>query len=337
LPRLLPAEWEEHEALWAAWPSHPELWGEDLDGARGEVTNFLRAVADIDPQTGAQRGEHIKLLVKGADAAASAHSHLDGLHIEILNCDFGDIWIRDSGPLFLACNDELRALGFRFNGWGGRYLLDGDEVLAATLAKFAHIPFERHFWTLEASALETDGEGVFLAQRPSLLDKKRNPGLNEETCRQKLCSALGARQVHFVDAVLEGDEVCSRLNGVVRFIGPNHLLMMKGQSNDDPNIKSFERLARNLEKARFNLSFIPSPGRVEDSDGEILPASFLYYIISNSSIIIPTYGTPYDDMALEAFKPLFPTRKVVGIRSDYLLMGGGSFLHMTIPQIRWPF
>lgn len=337
MPRLLPAEWEEHEALWVAWPSHPELWGDDLEGARGEVTNVLRAVADIDPQTGEQRGEHIKLLVKGADAAASAHSHLDGLHIEILNCDFGDIWIRDSGPLFLACDDELRALGFQFNGWGGRYLLDGDEMLAATLAKCAHVPFERHFWTLEASALETDGEGTFVVQRSNLLDKRRNPGLEEAACRQKLYSALGARQVHFVDAVMAGDEICSRLNDVVRFIGPNHLLMMKAQSDDDPNMKCFERLTETLEKACFDLSFIPSPGRVEDRDGEVLPASFLHYIISNSSIIIPLYGTPYDDMALEAIKPLFPNRKVVGIRSDHLLTGGGSFLHMSIPQIRWPF
>ena len=39
-----PAEWAPHDAVWIGFPSHAELWEEDLEPARGEVIEFARAV-----------------------------------------------------------------------------------------------------------------------------------------------------------------------------------------------------------------------------------------------------------------------------------------------------
>ncbi len=41
-----PAEWAAHDAVWIGFPSHPDLWEEDLEQARAEVVAFARAVHD---------------------------------------------------------------------------------------------------------------------------------------------------------------------------------------------------------------------------------------------------------------------------------------------------
>src|SRR3546814_20609675 len=69
---------------------------------------------------------------------------------------------------------------------------------------------------------------------------------------------------------------------------------------------------------------IPSPGRVL-RDGEIIPASYMNFYIGNAAVVVPLYGAPNDDAAVEAIGALFPGREAVGFRADHILTGGGSF------------
>ncbi len=50
-----------------------------------------------------------------------------------------------------------------------------------------------------------------------------------------------------------------------------------------------------------------------DDDGRVMPASYLNFYVANTTVIVPTYGTPHDAIAVDALKPYFPHRKIVGL------------------------
>ena len=62
---FIPAEWAPHRAMWVGWPSHAELWEDNLEPAQAEVEALVRALA------GPGR-EQVRLLVGQPDALADA-------------------------------------------------------------------------------------------------------------------------------------------------------------------------------------------------------------------------------------------------------------------------
>ena len=113
-----PAEWAPHAGVWLAWPSAADLWEDNLAPAQTEFVELCRAIADVDPLTGRARGEALNVLAAADSAAGRA---LAGLPVRFHQILFGDIWLRDTAPVFVrAANGEVAAVTFAFNGWGGK-------------------------------------------------------------------------------------------------------------------------------------------------------------------------------------------------------------------------
>jgi agmatine deiminase len=321
---IVPAEWAPHRAMWVGFPSHAELWREDLEQAQKEVADLARALAGPG-------GERVRLMVVGDEAEAAARALLGDTSVEIVRGQFGDIWLRDTGPIFVDRDGSASAAGFQFNGWGGKYSLEGDDIVAEQIAAASGAPLVRNGFVLEGGALDHDGLGTILTTRQCLLNANRNKDWDEASATSGLASALGARKVLWLGDGLLNDHTDGHVDNLARFVAPGVVACPMGFGADDPNAEVYAETARLLagmtdsRGSPLQVARIPSPGRILDEDGEIIPASHMNFLIANEAVIVPIYAEESGAFAVEVISGLFPERQVIGLPSTAILTGGGSF------------
>jgi len=274
--------------------------------------------------------ERIKVLACGEEAFATADIVLDDA-AEIILADFGDIWLRDTGPIFALSGKDCIALRFRNNGWGGKYVLPGDDAVGDLVVSASGRESVHHDFILEGGALEHNGDGVVLTTRQCLLNPNRNPGWDQVAAEQHLAEALNCKQVIWLDEGLVNDHTDGHIDNLARFISADTVVCQAPSGDNDPNARIHDHIAAELEAAGLHVHRVPSPGLVTDEDGKAMPASHMNFIIGNATVVVPVYNTLYGKDAVEALKPLFPNHKVVGLSSRHLLTGGGS-LHCITQQ-----
>jgi len=335
-----PAEWAAHEAVWIAWPSHGDLWGEDaLIDAQAELSKLAEAIADPDDE-GKPRGEKLEVLVRTDADERLARWKLGAFGATTHRALYGDIWLRDTLPIFLShrTSSERAAASFRFNGWGGKYALPGDAELSSVVAKLSGQRTFSHELVLEGGSVEPDGEGTILTSEECLLNPNRNPGKSRAEIEKELEESLGAERVLWVTKGLLHDHTDGHIDTIARFVAPGRVVCMSASGDDDPNREVLDAIGKELAAMtdargrRLDVVRIPSPGRVLDEDGEVMPASHVNFYIGNRTVVVPTYGTKFDEAAVAAITPLFPGRRVVGASARVILEGGGAF-HCITQQV----
>ncbi len=339
-PRLhQPPEWTPHAAVWSAWPRVPDYWEGAIEGARREVAAFFRAITDPDPASGEPRGEHVKILVWGPEARRSAEKELSVPGIELIDAPYGDIWLRDTGPLFVR--DKMGALTaacFQTNGWGKKFLMEFDDGVNSRIAQLLDLPEHDENWVLEGGAIDIDGEGTCLTTRQCVLNPNRNANLPEAEIGQRLERSLGVKKLIWLDEGLANDHTDGHIDNIARFIGPGKVLCMHPGEHDDPNATVLRTIAETLRRETdvhgkpLEVITVPSPGYIPGVDGEPMAASYMNFYISNTRVIVPLYGSRNDVKVLDLLKPHFPGREVMGLPSNNILVGGGSFHCITQQQ-----
>jgi agmatine deiminase len=234
----------------------------------------------------------------------------------------------------------LASTVFAFNGWGGKYVLEHDDRVGERIALIARVRTFRVPFVLEGGAVDVDGEGSALTTRQCMLNPNRNGGIEARDVEAVLRDSLGVDKVLWLGSGLLNDHTDGHVDTVARFVRPGAVVAMEPRTDDDPNAAALRALLREAESLRdahgrkLEVLRIPSPGRVLDSEGRVMPASYVNFYVANACVAVPTYGAPWDDEAVELVGHLFPGRHAVGVESSSLLTGGGALHCITQQQPR---
>ena len=322
----MPAEWAPHAAVWTAWPHDPEQWLEGLTAPQRALMNMIIAIAD------GGRGERVELLVRGADDEAEARALLGptAAHVRFHHARYGDVWLRDTGPIFLSRSSELVASRFRFDGWGGKYVMAGDSEVAQHVMQWAGVRGAAFDWVMEGGAIDVDGAGMLLTTKQCLLDGVRNPGIDIPGYEARLRWALGVDEIIWLDRGLLNDHTDGHVDTIARFVAPGVVACMEPGAGD-PNADVMNQIIHDLRAAKLEVVTVPSPGKICDASGMIMPASYMNFYIANTTVVVPTYECAADDAAVAAIAKLFPTRRTVAVEGKCVVVGGGAF-HCSTQQ-----
>jgi agmatine deiminase len=323
----MPAEWAPHDWVWIGFPSNAAEWPDAFPEAQRQIAAFADAVH------AGGRGEEVRLVAADEANAAIARS-LVGPGVVVQVERHGDVWLRDTGPICVAHGGTRALVDFGFNGWGGKYEMPGDEDIGARLATQTDLPVLRQEWVFEGGAVDTDGTGLFVTTEQCLLNPNRNPTLDRGKIETLLAGSLGLSDMLWLGDGLMNDHTDGHVDNLARFVAPGILMVPEPDGPDDPNAAIYADARARAKAHGIDVAPIPSPGRIA-VDGEAIPASYMNFYTGNAAVVVPIYGRPNDDAALDALRPFFPGRDIVGLRSDGIVTGGGSF-HCTSQQMPSP-
>lgn len=317
-----PPEWHQSSTLWLAWPYDAELWLENLKPAQREFLALVEALKD----------QKLVVIFPNSHVLKTYEKlFVNFNHVSLKVINYADIWLRDTLPIMVKdAHDKMFLVIPKFNGWGQKYIFEADKDLSTRVAHELGAPMLTTELVFEGGALEFDGEGTLLTTEHCLLNTNRNPGWTKEQVEAELTRLFGLKKIIWLKFGLKNDHTDSHIDTIARFIAPGKVAIMVPQGQDDPNYKVLldikEQLGteRDAQNREISLVELPSAGSVLNLDGEPMPASYLNFIIGNEKIIVPTYGTPWDDKACEIIQEN-TSLEVIGLSARAILSGGGAF------------
>lgn len=333
--RYLPPEWAPQSAVMLTWPRADGDFRADFPEVE---QTFIRIAATISRF----QDVHINYGLDPAwlrDRLVQAGAH--PARLKVYRAESDDVWARDHGPITVVAEGRLRHLDFTFNGWGGKFNAERDNTLTRRLVDLGawQAPVDTLAFVLEGGAIETNGAGTLLTTTRCLLSPTRNPGLSRAQIQDALMHYFGVIRVLWLTrGDLIGDDTDGHIDTLARFCNAHTLVY---QGCDDPADAHYEELSameaeiqaftrRNGEP--YETVSLPLPAAIFDPNGRRLPAGYANFLVINGAVLVPTYGVPQDESALERLGGCFPERQVIGIDCTSLIRQYGS-LHCVTMQI----
>jgi len=335
----MPAEWAPHAATIVAWPHNTQTWPRNLRDAQTEFVQLVQAIANDEPV----------LLLAGNRLHAEIESRLQhrgscAHEVALLDIPTNDAWVRDYGPTFVCNGEQLLAIDWHYNAWGGKYppYHDDQQVVRRFVeihpSNTTRIPSKL---CIEGGAIEIDDAAVVLCTRSCALNPNRNAP-SEAHVQSQLQFFVGAEMVLWLSGnsvagnAIEGDDTDGHIDQLARFV-PGKRILHATSSRSDVSFEILERnrveLVSEISKRGLDYQLIelPIPAPVV-AFGNRLPASYCNFYVTNQSVLVPTFGQPQDDRAIQIIAECFSDRNVIGLPSRHLSVGLGSF-HCLTQQI----
>lgn len=349
----MPAEFERHAGCWMLWPERCDNWRAGAKPAQEAFATVATAIS---------LGEAVTVGVSAAQFQ-NARARLPE-HIRVLEISANDAWARDTGPTFVVdARGRRRAVDWPFNAWGGLagglyFPWDRDDEVARKIAEIEGADRYRAPLVLEGGAVHVDGQGTCLTTEECLLNPNRNPHMSKSDIEAELRRYLGVTQVIWLGRGVYLDETDGHIDELACFVAPGHVALTWTNDRDDPQYEiSLDALQR-LRKARdargrpltIHKIHQPDPlyvsaeeaqgldvreGTYPRRPGDRMPASYINFYVANRVVVMPLYDKRRDREAARVLARLFPTRRIMGVETREILLGGGN-IHCITQQVPAP-
>lgn len=334
----LPPEWAPQSGVMLTWPH-----------SHGDWAGQLHRVEPVFVEIAYQIGRREKVLIVCYDNSHCKHVSdlLARGGINMSDCllrvaTSNDSWARDHGPLTVTCQDEPLMLDFGFNGWGGKYGYELDNLITRKLYlmdTFGATSLQTVNLILEGGSIEVDGSGTLLTTERCLLAPTRNRGYSRVKLEKELKELLGINRVLWLrHGFLAGDDTDSHIDTLARFCDPHTIAYVECNNSQDEHYSELKAMEEELTNFRatngkpYRLIPLPMPSAKLDADGNRLPATYANFLIINGAVLVPTYADPADEVALDLLKRCFPGREIIAIHCLPLIHQFGS-LHCVTMQL----
>jgi len=326
----MPDEGEPHLRTWMAFGASKKIWGRKL------LPEVQRNLAEIALTIA--RYEPVFMLVRQSDLAIA--KRLMGSKVELIACPLDDLWMRDTGPVFVVTeNGEKKAIDFNFNGWGEKQEFYNDAKIAGFVADSTGTRHTKSKLILEGGGIEVDGHGTAIITESCVLNDNRNPDVSKAECEKKLKHLLGLEKIIWLPGIKGKDITDGHTDFYARFTKPGIVVAAY-----DPDPESFDHAVtkRQLKILRTatdangrNLEVVvleaPSLNRDEYASDDFA-AGYINFYVCNGAVIAPEFGDKKADAdARRKLEQLFPDREIILLNIDGIAAGGGG-IHCTTQQ-----
>ena len=347
----MPGEFEPHEGCWMLWPERPDNWRLGAKPAQKAFAAVASAIA---------RFERVTMGVSAAQFQ-NARNLLPG-HIRVVELSYNDSWMRDCGPTFVTNGKIARVVDWDFNAWGGLdgglyFPWDQDDLVARKVAEIEWVDRYKAPLVLEGGSIHVDGQGTLLTTEECLLNPNRNPHLSKSEIENLLMEYLNVEKILWLGKGVYNDETSGHVDNLACFIRPGVVALTWTDDRNDPQYEisadAYERLMHMTDARgrRLEVHKIHQPGPIyitrEESEGvdaiegtlpreegDRLAGSYINFYMANGAAIVPVFGDPYDQPALQKLAELIPEREIVPVPAREILLGGGNIHCITQQQPR---
>lgn len=340
MARHFPAEWAPQGAVMLIWPHDRTDWAPRLEQAEAAFAAFALAVTQFEPIVVVCRDDDVRrrALDRLSDIGCSRAA------IATVLIDTNDTWARDIAPLAVRDDGRPILLDTGFNGWGAKFEHGLDAAFGAALvdsAGFATLGYERCDLVLEGGAVESDGRGTVLLNRPTVIDPRRNPGIDAAAAEACLRDRLGAHRVLWLDVPpLPGDDTDGHIDTLARFCDERTIAHAAPHSPEDPAAPMLITLEEQLRELRteagepYRLVPLPGPAPIATDAGAPCPASYANFLVVNGGVLVPSYADAADGPATERLQAAFPGRRALPVPARTFVTQAGALhcLSMQLPE-----
>ncbi len=332
------------------WPERPDNWRLGGKPAQKAFAAVATAIGQFEPVTmgvNHRQFENARRMLPPS--------------VRVVEISNNDSWMRDCGPTFVIDGrGGVRGVDWDFNAWGGLngglyFPWDLDEAVAQKVLEIEGIDRYKAPLILEGGSIHVDGDGTLITTEECLLHPNRNPLLSRAEIEDCLEEYTGASKVIWLGKGLYNDETNGHVDDLACFLRPGLIALTWTDDHNDPQYPiskdALDRLSNATDAHGRKLEVLkihqPTPviitaeeaegvdaveGTLPRNPGDRMAASYVNFYLCTGGLILPTFDDPNDERAVDVLQEALPERRVVGVPTREILLGGGNIHCITQQQ-----